>query len=75
MTTFILAQRDPMNEKSTYPQYNSMVFFRGGELLNKSTYFNFLGSILFITESIYITAELPHLKAIKSNVPTKVCKL
>ena len=34
MTTFVLAQRDPMNEKSTYPRYNSKVFFRSGELLN-----------------------------------------
>lgn len=34
MTTFVLAQRDPMNEKSTYPSYNSKVFFRSGELLN-----------------------------------------
>lgn len=34
MTAFILAQRDPMNEKSTYPPYNSTVFFRSGELLN-----------------------------------------
>ena len=33
MTTFVLAQRDPMNEKSTYPPYNSTVFFRSGEII------------------------------------------
>ena len=27
MTTFILTQRDPMNEKSNYPPYDSTVFF------------------------------------------------
>lgn len=49
MTIFILAQRDPMNEKSNYPPYNSTVFFRIGELLNNSVYSNFFDSILFIT--------------------------